>query len=382
MTERIAIVGAGLAGVTAAETIRKKDSSVPITVFGDEDMPFYTRIRLPELVAGKLERKKLMIKKLDWYENKGIDLHLRSRVEKIESEKKQLILDSGESFTYGRLLLANGASCFIPPFEGSQLDGVIAVRTVEDAALLRERCLRGGNVVVVGGGLLGLEMAAAIAGFVDQVTVVEIAPWLLVRQLDEEGGNLLQERLEDMGLQFRTGVSVKAIKGKESVDTVELDDGGRLKASVVVVSAGIKANTSLAESAKCSTKKGVLVDSYLSTDVEDIYAAGDCIEHDGKLYGIWSAAEEQGKIAGENLCGGEVLYQGTVPSNRLKVSGIDVFSVGQFDPKKQMDSRIERGNGTYRKLVYNDEGKLVGAILIGDLSDQRSIARQIEGEQK
>ena len=376
MAKTYVIVGAGLAGVEAAGAIRKEDAEARIVLIGEESTPFYTRLRLPELVAGKIPREKLVLKKPQWYEDRQIELHLGQRIEKVNSNDRQITLPNGETITYDGLLLATGARCFIPPFEGSQLDGVIAVRTVEDALSLRERCQQGGPVVVVGGGLLGLEMAAAVADIAKEVTVVEIAPWLLVRQVDKAGGELIQSFLEAKGLQFHTGTSVESINGENGVRSVKLNNGKELEAAVVLVSAGIRSNISLAQAAGCETGRGIVVNDKMATSVAGIYAAGDCAEHAGRVYGIWPAAEAQGRIAGASMAGGEVNYEGTVPSNRLKVTGIDVFSAGDFDPEDKLQSEITKGNGIYRKMVRKD-GRLVGAILVGDVRDQRAVAREI-----
>ena len=376
MAKTYVIAGAGLAAVEASATFRKVDPESRLIMIGDESTPFYTRLRLPELVAGTLEREKLVLKKSQWYKDRNIELRLGQRVTSVDSTERTLSLSGGETLAYDGLLLATGARCFIPPFIGSQLEGVIAVRTVDDAQNLRERCLQGGPVVVIGGGLLGLEMAAALATFASEVTVVEIAPWLLVRQLDRVGGEIIQSTLEEKGLKFHTGVSVSEIIGEKSVRAVKIEGGPQLEASTVLVSAGIRANVEIAQSAGCRVDKGIVVDDQMATSIDGIFAAGDCAEHNGRIYGIWPAAEAQGRVAGTVMAGGEDFYAGTVPSNKLKVTGVDVFSAGDFDPNNELEAEVTKNNGVYRKLV-RDDGKLVGAILIGDVRDQRTLAREI-----
>ena len=376
MAKTYVIAGAGLAAVEAAAAFRKVDAESKLVMIGEESTPFYTRLRLPELVAGTLQPEKLVLKKPQWYEDRNIELRLSQRVDSVNAAEHTVSLINGEYLSFDGLLLATGARCFIPPFAGSQLDGVIAVRTVEDAQNLRERCLKGGPVVVIGGGLLGLEMAAAVATFTSDVSVVEIAPWLLVRQLDKEGGEIIQSILEEKGLKFHTGVSVSEVLGEGSARAVRLKNGTELEASTVLVSAGIRANVELAKSAGCEIAKGIVVNDQMATSVDGIYAAGDCCEHNGRMYGIWPAAEAQGKVAGAAMAGGEAKYSGTLPSNRLKVTGVDVFSTGDFDPNNELEAEVSRDKGVYRKLVRHD-GQLVGAILIGDVRDQRALAREI-----
>jgi len=372
------IAGAGLAGIEAAGAIRQHDADGRIVVVGDESLPFYSRIRLPEFVAGTVERDKLVVKKPTWYDERAIELIVGRRVASVDASGRTITIDDGTSIAYDALILATGARCFVPPFPGADLDGVVAVRSVDDAAELRRRCQGGGPVVVIGGGLLGLEMAAARGTFAERVVVVEIAPWLLPRQLDREGGYLLQSMLEAKRLEFRTAAQVAAVTGETSVTGVRLADGEELPATVVVVSAGVRPNTDLARAGGCTLGKGIVVDDRMATSVDGIFAAGDCTEHRGRLYGIWPAAEAQGRVAGAAAAGAEASYGGTVPSNRLKVTGIDVFSAGDFDPDGKLRAEIERGEGTYRKLVHDSDDMVVGAILIGDMRDQRAIARAID----
>lgn len=372
------IAGAGLAGIEAAGAIRHHDADGRIVVVGDESLPFYSRIRLPEFVAGTVSRDKLVVKKPAWYDERSIQLRTGRRVDAVDAAGRSVTLDDGSTLSYDALVLATGARCFVPPFPGADLDGVVAVRTADDAAELRRRCLDGGPVVVIGGGLLGLEMAAALGSVAHRVVVVEIAPWLLPRQLDREGGALIQRILEAKGIEFRTAAKVAAVTGETAVTGVRLADGEELPAAVVVVSAGIRPNVDLARTAGCAVDKGVVVDDGMATSVDGIFAAGDCTEHRGRTYGIWPAAEAQGRVAGAAAAGAETTYRGTIPSNRLKVTGVDVFSAGDFDPDGKLEADVERGEGTYRKLVHGSDDTLVGAILIGDLRDQRAIARAID----
>ncbi|HSW39919.1 MAG TPA: FAD-dependent oxidoreductase [Acidobacteriota bacterium] len=375
--KKFVIAGAGLAGVEAAAAIRGQDKNAGIVMVGEEAVPFYTRIRLPEYVAGTIDRDKLIVKKQAWYDERSIELMLGCRVESVDPSKRTVSLSSGIVLEYDRLICATGARCFIPSVPGVSLDGVIAVRSVENAAEFKRRCLGGGGVAVVGGGLLGLEMAAAISRFTDRVVVIEKAPWILARQLDRKGGELLQAILESKNIEFRTSASVDSIVGDSSVAGVRLENGEVIAARVVVVSAGIVPVVDPAVSAGCEVNRGVIVDDRMQTTVDGIYAAGDCAEHRGKIYGIWPAAEEQGKVAGSAAAGGDATYRGTIVNNRLKVTGVDVFSAGDIDAVGRMAAEIQIGDKTYRKLVHNNEGRLVGTILIGDLNDQRKIALEI-----
>lgn len=371
------IAGAGLAAVEAAGALRQTDPETRILLVGDEAHPFYSRIRLPEFVSGAVGADRLVVKKPEWYDERRIELRLGVRVDSVDAKARTLALADGSSLKYDQLLLATGARCFVPPVPGADQDGVVAVRTLDDAAVLRERCGDGTEVVAVGGGLLGLEMAVALASRGARVTVVEVFDWLLPRQLDPAGGGVLRDLLEAKGLAFRTGASVTAIAGEGSVRAVRLKGGDELPADLVVISAGVRPRAELAVTAGCAVDKGIVVDDRMATDVEGIFAAGDCSQHHGQLYGIWPAAEQQGKVAGIVMGGGEARYSGTVRSNRLKVTGIDVLTLGDHDPDGTRRSEVTRGSGTYRKLVRDDAGRLLGAVLVGDLTGHRALAHEL-----
>lgn len=371
------IAGAGLAGIEAAGAIRQRDTEGRIIIVGDEDLPFYSRIRLPELVTGAIEKDKLVVKKPAWYEERAIELTLGVGVVAASAEDHTATLSDGTSLPFDRLLIATGSHCFVPPFPGADLDGVHAVRSYRDAQTLREKAGEAHAIVVIGGGLLGLEMAAALATHGVAVTVVEIAPWLLPRQLDEAGAAVLQAQLEAKGLTFITGANVAAVEGEGTVSAVRLADGPTLPASFVVVSAGVRSNVALGRSLGCEVDRGIVVDEHMATSVADVFAAGDCAEFQGMSFGIWPVAEAQGRIAGLCMAGGEDAYEAIVPSNRLKVTGVDVFSAGVVTPEEGQSAEVTTSDGVYRKMVRDARGTLVGAILVGDMRDQRAIAKEL-----
>ncbi len=379
MSRRYLVIGAGLAGDTASAVLRETDPDGHVVLVGEEPTPFYTRIRLPEFVAGRIEKPRLVLHDEAWYREKGVELRLGTRVEGLDPKAGKAVLRGGETISYDACLLATGARSFVPPFPGADRPGVLTVRTVEDAAILRERAARGGSVVAVGGGLLGLEMAFALLGVAETVVVVEVFPWLLPRQLDAEGGRLLQSLLEQRGLAFRLDATVQTVEGTDAVEAVRLEGGEALPAGAVLVSAGVRARTDLAVEAGIDVDKGVVIDDGTSTSASGVYAAGDCAEHRGRVYGFWPAAEQQAKVAGAVMAGGEASYEGTVPSHTLKVTGIDVFSAGDIDAEGKRASEVERREGVYRKFVRDENGRLVGAVMVGDVSGRRDAQREIEG---
>lgn len=376
------IIGAGVAGTAAAAAIREHDPRGRIVLLGDEELPLYSRIRLPEYLAGRVERERLVIRKPQWYSDQQINLMTGTRAESIDAQAGRVLLSGGSALPYDRLLLATGAGCWIPRVPGRELPGILTVRTVADVDRLKSAAAGQKTAVVVGGGLLGLEMASALANIGPEVTVVEVAPWLLPRQLDREGGELLQRILEKRGIRFFVGAKLDSFAGKDRVEAVHLTGGEELAAAVILVSAGVQPDVALARQAGIKIQKGVVVDDRMATSLPGVYAAGDCAEHRGMIYGIWPAAEAQGKVAGTQMAGGEDTYTGTLPSHTLKVSGVDVFSAGRFDVDDPARCKRDRGENTYRKEVLDDDGNTVGAILIGDLGDRNKIIKAISSTKK
>lgn len=374
------IIGNGVAGTTAAFEIRKADPSASIQIVTEEPYPFYSRIRLPEFLAGSLDEQGLIIRKPSWYEENRIVLSLNTKVAAIDPAGKKIITSAGESLSYDRLLAATGASCFVPPIEGADKRGAFTLRGLEDAQKIREYARNlGGNVLLIGGGVLGLEAGFGLMKAGCRITVVEFFPRLLPRQLDDQGAKILQQKMESMGFTFHLGAKSKEISGKDSTEALILEDGTRISCDMIIISAGIRYNVKLLENHGATIDKGVVVNDRMETGIPDIYAAGDLVQHRGIGYGIWPAAEQQGQTAGINMAGGNAEYRGTVISNTLKVAGIDVFAAGDIDAdrKKESVTSADKERFVYKKLVF-DNNRIVGAILLGDIKDRRKIIKAIE----
>ena len=359
------IIGNGVAGTTAADNIRRHDSDGEITIVTDEYLPFYYRVRLPDLLGGSVQESELIARKEEWYTEKKISLTLDTRITGAHPDRKTIQTANGESLNYDRLLLANGSHPFIPPIKGFETEGVFALHTIKDVKNISRAAEKINNVVLIGGGLLGLESANALHKLGKKITVVEFFPRLLPRQLDHEGARRLQHFFENLGLSFRLGATAGEITGENRVTQVVLENGEVLRSDMVIISAGVRPNLELAKMLGVKTGKGVIVDKHMRTSEPDIYAAGDVIEFDGRTYGIWPAAMEQGKIAGLNMAGGDVAYAGTTLSNILKVAGIDLASAGEIDEENRYQSKIVVSDDTYKKVVIND-GKVIGCIMLGD----------------
>ena len=368
------IIGNGVSGTTAAESIRKLDQEGNITMVTDEDLPFYYRIRLNEYISGDLSEQDLIAKAKQWYEDQNIDLRLRTRIVGAEQKGKGIIAEDDQKFFYDSLLVATGSHSFIPPIKGSEKRGVFALRTIQDARDIVTYSKDIEQVVLIGGGLLGLEAGNALLKLGKRVMVVEFFPRLLPRQLDVDGASRLQGIMEEMGFSFRLGVKTQEITGDDRVSGVMVEGGENLFAKMVIISAGVRPNMGLAEPLGLAYEKGIKVDEHLRTNQPDIYAAGDVAEFKGMPYGIWPAAMDQGKIAGTNMAGGDLIYEGTTMANTLKVAGIDLASAGNIDAENEFESGVVTDEKIYKKIVV-ENNKIIGCIMLGDTKGFNKITK-------
>ena len=359
------IIGTGVAGTNAAENIRKMDKEGHITLITDEDIPFYYRLRLNECISGDMDESALIAKNEQWYEERNIDLILETRIVDADPLKKVIVTRDDQQISYDCLLIATGSHSFVPPISGSDKTGVFALRSIQDARDISAYSKNVEGVVLIGGGLLGLEAGNVIRKLGKSVTIVEFFPRLLPRQLDLDGAKRLQGIMEDMGFSFRLGAKTQEIAGEGRVGGVLLEGGERLSTGMVIVSAGVRPNMELAEPLGLACDKGIKVDENLKTNQADIFAAGDVAEFRGMPYGIWPAAMEQGKIAGMNMAGGDAGYDGTTMANTLKVVGIDLASAGNIDAEGEYESRVVSDGDVYKKIVIEND-QLIGCIMLGN----------------
>jgi nitrite reductase (NADH) large subunit len=359
------IIGNGVAGTTAAEHVRKQDKDGALTILSDEDLPFYYRVRLNEVISGELSEREIVAKQEQWYREQEIDLKLDTRVVDADVSRKVVSTADNREYPYDRLLIATGSHSFIPPIKGAETRGVFALRSIQDARDILSYAGDVRDVVIIGGGLLGLETGNALRMRDKQIMVVEFFPRLLPRQLDPAGAGMLENIMAEMGLSFRLGAKTQEIIGEGRVEGVLLEGGEELRAEMVVISAGVRPNLELAHSLNLDTDKGIKVDNRLRTSQTDVYAAGDVAEFQGVPYGIWTASLDQGKVAGINLAGGEATYHGTTMANTLKVAGVDLASAGDIDADDKLKSRVVSREGVYRKVVIA-ENQIKGCIMLGD----------------
>ena len=379
---KLVMIGNGMAGVrTLEELLKLAPDLYDITVFGAEPHPNYNRILLSPVLAGEQTFEEIVLNDLNWYADNGIKLLLGRKVVKIDRKQRLVIADDGSEAEYDRLLIATGSNPFILPIPGKDLDGVIGYRDIADTQTMMDTAKTHKHAVVIGGGLLGLEAANGLKLRGMDVTVVHIGDWLLERQLDRTAGELLQKSLEDRGLKFLLPKHTAELldNGEGRVCAVKFKDGEVIPADLVVMAAGIRPNSELAESAGIACNRGILVNDTLQTFDPRIYAIGECASHRGIAYGLVAPLFEQAKVCANHLAQlGYSRYQGSVTSTKLKVTGIDLFSAGEFMGGEGTETITlsDPIGGVYKKLVIKDD-VLVGACLYGDTADGGWYFRQI-----
>ena len=383
---KLVMIGNGMAGVrTLEELLKIAPDMYDIAVFGAEPHPNYNRILLSPVLAGEQTLDEIVLNPLSWYEENHITLHLGKKVVEVDRRRRVVVAEDGTEEPYDRLLMCTGSNPFIPPMPGTGLEGVIAYRDIHDTNTMIEAAAKYQHAVVIGGGLLGLEAANGLMLRGMQVTVVHLMPWLMERQLDDVAGKLLQKSLEDRGLKFLIGAQTQALIGDKDgrVMAVQFKEGPEVPADLVVMAVGIRPNTELALTMGLycgpQNRGGIVVDDTMQTVTDPrIYSVGECASHRGTVYGLVAPLFEQGKVCATHLAQfGIGRYQGSLTSTKLKVTGIDLFSAGNFMGKasgRAEDAGCEEivmsdpFGGVYKKLIIKDD-KLVGACMYGDTVD-------------
>lgn len=370
--ERLVVIGNGMAGMRTVEELLKLDpDAYDITVIGEEPYGNYNRIMLSPVLAGEKTINDIMLNDEQWYIDNKIRLLKGQKAVEINRVKKQVVTSSGLIEDYDRLLLATGSSPFIIPVPGNDLPGVVAFRDINDVDMMLNAAGAQQHAVVIGGGLLGLEAANGLMQQGMSVTVVHIMDTLMERQLDEPAANMLRKSLEERGLNFLMSAQTEAIIGKDRVEKVRFKDGTEVYADLVVMAVGIRPNIELANSAKIHCERGIVVNDTMQTFDPAIYAVGECVQHRGMTYGLVAPLFEMAKVCANHLARhGIGLYEGSMTSTKLKVTGIDLFSAGNFGGNENTEELVfqDAARGVYRKLVVEDN-RIKGAVMYGDTID-------------
>ena len=391
---RIIIVGNGIAGTFTAQNIRKLDKNAEIKIYSQENFPYYSRIKLPELISEKVNIEDLIIFKEDWYKKNNIKSYLNKEITKIQPNHKHIFIKGeNDPISFDKLLLAIGSMPSIPPIKNAVEmlgNGVFTLRNIDNALEIRNyiKTKKVKNAVIIGGGLLGLELAKQIKECDLDTTIVEFFPRLLPRQLDVDCGGMLKDIIEGLGIHVELNAVTEEVIVKNSIEGIKIKDGREIKADIILIQAGIKPTINIAKGAKLTTNRGIIVNQYLETSQKSIYAVGDCIEYKNQTWGIIPACVEQSKIVASAILGiNDIEYKGTVPKNTLKIIGIDLTSIGIFDPEDkdligagwEILKNIDEKSNCYKKIIIKDN-KLKGAILFGEKNAIPYINKNIEKE--
>ncbi len=370
------IVGNGVAGMTAAEEIRKRDKDAGIRIITGEKYLTYYRVKLSHFIGKSFELKDVLIHDESWYRERDIEVIMDTKVKKIDVAQSKVMLESGEELSYDQLLLANGSSSFIPPVPGTEKTGAYALRNLYDLNEIQQHLQDCKEVAVIGGGLLGLEAAWSLKerGFI--VHVLEFFPYLLPRQLDEELAGYVKEKLEEEGLKIHLSAASQELVGDGKIKGILLKDGTTIPADMVLFSTGVKPNTDIVVDTEIHFNKGIQVDEHMRTNVKNIYAAGDVAEFKGIVMGLWSTAMDQGKVAGKNMTGANESYDLPQPATLLNIGGLSVFSVGEIGGEKQILGYRE---GQIFHKLFMEEGKIIGGVLTGDVKKMAALKKAVNG---
>ncbi|MAF56319.1 MAG: nitrite reductase large subunit [Ponticaulis sp.] len=372
MTKKLVVVGNGMAPGRVLETLfESSPDQFDVTIFNAEPRVNYNRIMLSPVLSGESTYEDIIIHDEAWYEANNVTLHAGEKVVSIDRENKTVRSEGGVIEGYDNLLIATGSTPFIIPVPGHDLHGVLAYRDLDDVNKMLNAAAKGGRAVVIGGGLLGLEAAAGLKLRGMDVTVIHLMPTLMERQLDPAAGYLLEKELSGRGIDIRTGANTKEIYGDGKVEGVRLEDGTEIDASIVVMAVGIRPSAQLARDAGLDVNRGILVDCQMRTSDPDIYSVGECVEFEGNCYGLVAPLYEQARICARALTNdAEAAFAHAETSTKLKVTGVDLFSAGDFADGEGRDEIVFRdpAQGIYKRLVLQDN-RLIGAVLYGETAD-------------
>jgi nitrite reductase (NADH) large subunit len=373
MSEPLVIIGNGMAAARLCEELSQRAlGRYAIAVIGKEPRLAYNRVLLSSVLAGEVAAGDLTVKPADWWRKHGMTLCYGTGATAIDPAARTVTLEDGTAMPYSKLVFATGSRAMRLPIPGADLPGVLTFRDLADTESLLRAARCGSRAVVIGGGLLGIEAAYGLAKAGVAVTLVHLMDRLMERQLDPRAAALLKRAVEAKGIMVELEAATVRLHGNDRVESVELKDGRRLPVDTVVIAVGIAPNAEIARAANLAVNRGIVVDDSLATSDPNIFAIGECAEHRGTCYGLVEPANEQARVLAERLAGRNATYTGSVNGTNLKVSGVHLFSVGDFLGAPTTESIVlaDAGLGTYRKLVIENE-RLVGAVLYGDTADAR-----------
>jgi nitrite reductase (NADH) large subunit len=371
VSEPLVIIGNGMAAARLCEELAHRAlGRYAIAVIGAEPRLAYNRVLLSAVLAGDMPASETFLKPATWWRDRGVTLRYGEPATAVDVTARTVTVTDGKALAFSKLVFATGSRAIRLPVAGAELPGVLTFRDMADVAAISQTACRGARVVVIGGGLLGIEAAYGVAKAGGKVTLVHLMDRLMERQLDARAAAMLKRAVEAKGIDVVLQAATGRFVGDKRVEAVEFKDGRTVTADLVVVAVGIKPNAEIGAAAGLAVNRGIIVDDHLSTNAADVFAIGECAEHRGVCYGLVEPANEQAQVLAARLAGREVRYGGSINATNLKVSGVHVFSAGDFLGAPGTESIVlaDAGLGTYRKLVVA-EGRLAGAVLYGDTSD-------------
>ncbi len=368
------IIGNGIAGLSAIREIIKKDKEAQITLVSSEGTLTYYRTKLTEYISKDFNDQDLLVAKEEWYKENKINLLLNKIVEKIDIENNIVVLDDSKKIKYEKLLIATGSRAFVPPITGKFKEGVFALRSLKDLHYVKDYLKNLKKVTVIGGGLLGLEAAWSLKKLGKEVSIVEFFPYLLPKQLDKEISEKLQSSLEKEGFKMYLDSQTEEILGSGRADGIRLSGERLLETDAILISAGIRPNLDLIRDTEIKYDKGIIVDKHLKTNIDNIYAAGDVVEIDKMILGLWTVSNAEGKVAGANMTGDNQEYVKPSIFTNLQMGDIKLFSAGIID---DFDKVYEYKTADIHHKIFVKDKKMVGAILFGELSKMNNIRNAV-----
>ncbi|WFA09457.1 FAD-dependent oxidoreductase [Tissierella sp. Yu-01] len=380
MSLRYLIIGNGIAGLAAAKEIRRNDKEGSILLVSKEPYLTYWRIKLTEAIAMDLNKSDFLVNKETWYNENNIEVLLNREVSKIVPESNKVILDDNTIINYEKLLLATGSTPFIPPVKGIDKEGVFSLRTLDDLEELKTYIKDCGTVSVIGGGLLGIEAAWALSRLGKKVNVIEYSPHLLSRQLDKEIGDKLAERLISEGLNIFLPESSEEIIGDKYVTGLKVSQGHLINTDAILFSTGVRPNIDLVKDTDIQYNRGIKVDRNMKTNIDNIFAAGDVVEINSMVIGLWTVSNDQGKIAGANMSGNKVEFDDPKLFTNLKIKDIQVFSAGNIQDYDRIYEYKDEEKDIHHKL-YTKNNKINAVILYGDLTEVNKLRSAVINHQ-
>jgi len=381
MIKKMIIIGDGIAAISAIKAIREIDLDSYIYLIGEEKFYPYNRIRLSKGIFDEIEENKILLQKKEWYEQNNVQIRTDTRAVNINVDTQEVLLSDGSNIKYDKLLIANGASNSTPPIDGIGKNGVYTLRGLNDALNIKNSLIESEQVILVGGGIQGLEMAWILHQHGKKVLIVELLSRIMPHQLDDKASLIVKNIIQGYDIQVLNNTAVKEILGNTKVEGILTDGNMELKSNMVIYSTGIKPNIDLVENTKIETGRGILVSNRMETNIKNIYAAGDIAEFNNHIAGLWNIAIAQGKVSGYNIAGKETVYEKITPVTTLNAFNISLFSMGCIDEtnftKVLVDEDVSKNQ--YKKIFITNN-KIVGAIVIGDTKQSPLLKVAIEKE--